>query len=54
MRSPLRGNPRISCDTPCHGYPATDWAVPEGTRDRRRVTAPIPSSSLTYWVGLFS
>lgn len=31
MRSPLRGNPRISCDTPCHGYPATDWAVPEGT-----------------------
>lgn len=31
MRSPLRGNPRISCDSPCHGYPATDWAVPEGT-----------------------
>lgn len=31
VRSPLDGQPPVSCDSECHGYQATDWAVRSGT-----------------------
>lgn len=31
VRPPLNGNPRVTCDAACHGYPATDWGADVGT-----------------------
>lgn len=46
MRSPLDGEPGVTCDAPCHGYGATDWGVVEGTP----VYAMYAGVVDTYWL----